>query len=98
MANLGITKTLLILLLALRRLRTPLSESELESFKNEGLALETRPDYWEEIEETLMTIVEENEELNQQFQTIKNELELLEEIPTEFLPTWEELELSLIHI
>ncbi len=95
MANLGITKTLLILLLALRRLRTPLSESELESFKNEGLALETRPDYWEEIEETLMTIVEENEELNQQFQTIKNKLELLEEIPTEFLPTWEELETEL---
>ncbi|MDE5106353.1 MAG: hypothetical protein O4808_04515, partial [Trichodesmium sp. St17_bin3_1_1] len=95
MANLGITKTLLILLLALRRLRTRLSESELESFKNEGLALETKPDYWEEIEETLMTIVEENEELNQQFQTIKNELELLEEIPTEFLPTWEELETEL---
>ena len=95
MANLGITKTLLILLLALRRLRTRLSESELESFKNEGLALETRPDYWEEIEETLMTIVEENEELNQQFQTIKNKLELLEEIPTEFLPTWEELETEL---
>ncbi|NET44150.1 CHAT domain-containing protein [Okeania sp. SIO2B3] len=97
MTNLSITNTLMIILLALRRLKNPLSEDELDTLRNEGFALETSPEYWEDIEETLMTIVEENEELNWHFQTIKKELELVEEIPTEFLPTWEELETELTY-
>ena len=95
MTNLSMTKTILIILLALRRLKNPLSEDELDTLRNEGFALETSPEYWENIEKSLMTIVEKNEELNWHFQTIKKELELVEEIPTEFLPTWEELETEL---
>lgn len=64
MVNLGIIKIFFIFLLVLWRLRICFFELELESFKNEGLVLEIKFDYWEEIEEILMIIVEENEELN----------------------------------
>ena len=98
MGNLGITKTLLILLLALRHLKTLLSNNELEALKNEGLALETSPEYWEEdIEPALMAIVAGNEELNQKFQYFQEELESVKEIPFEILPTWEELEKELAY-
>ena len=97
MANLGITKTLLILLLALRELKTPLSNNELEALKNEGLALETSPEYWEDIEPALMAIVDRNEELNGRFQEIYRQLRLIEgilgeELIQNILPTWKELE------
>jgi len=89
------TKTLLILLLALRELKSPLSEDELEALQNEGLALQTSPEYWEDIEPALMAIVERNDELNQKFQFFKKVLESVEEIPEEILPTWEEIETEL---
>lgn len=92
MANLGMTKTLLILLLALRELKTPLSNNELEALKNEGFALETSPEYWEDIEKALMAIIKKNEELNRGFQEIKKVLDSVEEVPPEIFPTWGELE------
>lgn len=95
MADLGMTKTLLILLLALRELKTPLSEDELKALQNEGFALEISTEYWEDIESALMAIIEGNEELNQKFLFFQRELELVEKIPPEILPTWEELKKEL---
>ena len=96
MANLDITKTLLIILLALRELKTPLSEDELEDLKNLGDMLKISPEYWEEdIKPVSMAIVESNEELNKKFQYFNKELESFKDIPFEILPTWEELETEL---
>ena len=61
--------------MALRELKTPLSDDKIEALQNEGFALEASPEYWEDIKEALMAIVEGNEELDRRFQFIKKELD-----------------------
>jgi len=94
--NSSATKTLLALLLALRELKVPLSTDEQEVLQNVGRQLELDPDYWEEIEEGLMAMIEANAALNHLFQLNKAKLEALDgQIPRELLPSLVELEQEL---
>lgn len=91
--NSSATKTLLALLMALRELKVPLSTDEQEVLQTVGRQLELDPDYWEEIEEGLLAMIEANAALNHLFQLNKAKLEALDgQIPRELLPSLAELE------
>ncbi|NEO81030.1 MAG: hypothetical protein F6J99_34390, partial [Moorea sp. SIO4G3] len=55
--NSPITITLLALLLALRELKTPLTQEELDDLADVGHQLALDPDDWEYIAEGLMAII-----------------------------------------
>ena len=67
--------TLLTLLLALRNLEDPLSESEQAQLYEVGEQLELDPDDWEFIKEGLLAVVSATTLLDKQFQTAKAQLD-----------------------
>ncbi|WP_424094410.1 CHAT domain-containing protein [Moorena producens] len=94
--NSPITITLLALLLALRELKTPLTQEELAGLADVGQQLALDPDDWEYIAEGLMVIIQGNEELNEYFQMAKACLEAIDgQIPSVVLPTYTELDQEL---
>jgi len=68
-------RTLLTLLLALRNLEDPLSESKQAQLYEVGEQLELDPDDWEFIEEGLLAVVSATTLLDKQFQTAKAQLD-----------------------
>lgn len=89
------TKALLALLLALRQLQVPLTSEEKEALKTVAAQLALDRDDWEWIEQGLRAVVQGNTELKRYFEFFQARLEKLEQIPTEVLPSWEELEREL---
>ncbi len=94
--NSAVTKTLLALLLALRELKTPLSNDEQSVLQNVGQQLELDPDYWDYIEEQLIAVIEANSALNQLYQYNRAKLDTFDgQIPRELLPSLDDLEREL---
>jgi hypothetical protein len=93
--NSSVTKTLLALLLALKKLEIPLSEDEQALLQCVGRQL-VYPDYWEFIEPELITIIQANSTLHQLFEAGKVKLDALDgRIPRELLPSLAYLEKEL---
>ncbi|MBD2208103.1 CHAT domain-containing protein [Calothrix sp. FACHB-1219] len=91
--NSSVTKTLLALLLALKKLEIPLSEDEQALLQDVGQQLALDPDYWEFIEPELITIIQANSTLHQLFEAGKVKLDALDgRIPRELLPSLAYLE------
>ncbi|MBD2198394.1 MULTISPECIES: CHAT domain-containing protein [Calothrix] len=94
--NSSVTKTLLALLLALKKLEIPLSEDEQALLQDVGQQLALDPDYWEFIEPELITIIQANSTLHQLFEAGKVKLDALDgRIPRELLPSLAYLEKEL---
>ena len=78
MATTSSDNTLLALLLALKTLKTPLTETEQAKLYEVGEQLELDPDDWEFIREGLIAIIADNPSLNDNFQYILTHLNALD--------------------
>jgi hypothetical protein len=88
--------TLLALLIALEQLQTPLTPHEKEALENTASQLYLDPDDWDFIKEGLITTIQANPTLYQNYQTALTQLQLVNaNIPSEQLPTQKELETEL---
>ncbi|MBD1939010.1 hypothetical protein [Microcoleus sp. FACHB-68] len=87
--------TQLALMLALQNLELPLSPEEEEALKKAGQKWARHPKRWESIVQELMPAIEANASLKYLYQTAKNQLDALGDIPPELLPTKEELKQEL---
>ena len=84
--------TKMAFLLALQDLNTTLSTQEKENLQEVVKQLNIQPKAWKShIEELLLKIVTDNNELNQSYQFYKSQLDNLEEIPQDLLPTQTEV-------
>ncbi|MDF0554059.1 hypothetical protein [Kamptonema sp. UHCC 0994] len=92
MATSSSDNTLLALLLALKTLKTPLTETERAKLYEVGEQLELDPDDWEFIREGLIAIISDNPSLNENFQDILTHLNTLDgNQERQLLPTGREL-------
>jgi hypothetical protein len=92
MATTSSDNTLLALLLTLKTLKTPLTETEQAKLYEVGEQLELDPDDWEFIREGLIAIIANNPSLNENFQDILTHLNALEgNQERQLLPTAREL-------
>ncbi|OCR02921.1 hypothetical protein BCD67_03240 [Oscillatoriales cyanobacterium USR001] len=92
MATSSSDNTLLALLLALKTLKTPLSETERAKLYEVGEQLELDPDDWEFIREGLIAIIADNPSLKKNFQDILTHLNALDgNQERQLLPTAREL-------
>lgn len=84
--------TILAYLLALQDLPNALNEGEQTSLKEVAKQLRTQPEAWNDyIEPSLVAIIQGNSLLNQSYQQYKNKLDNFGEIPSELLPTTDEI-------
>jgi hypothetical protein len=84
--------TIIAFLLAFQDLNTSLSTQDKQNFKEVAKQLETQPKAWEtHIKERLLKIISANPELNQSYQFYQSQLQNLEEIPDNLLPTESEI-------
>ncbi|BAZ49855.1 hypothetical protein NIES4103_24680 [Nostoc sp. NIES-4103] len=75
-------------LLAFQGLNTALSQQEKQNLKEVAKKLDSQPKAWESyIQKDLLEIIAANPELNQAYQFYKHQLDKLEEIPNDLLPT-----------
>ncbi|MGD1704597.1 hypothetical protein [Dapis sp. BLCC M229] len=85
-------KFLLSMLLAIKELDIPLNSEEKENLYIAGQQLSLDPSAWEEdIEPSLMEIINNNPSLNQVFQKINSKLEKIDNIPQNLIPNTEEM-------
>ncbi|NES03813.1 MAG: hypothetical protein F6K22_13775 [Okeania sp. SIO2F4] len=85
-------KFLLSMLLAIKELDSPLNAEEKENLYLAGQQLSLDPTAWEEdIEPTLMEIINNNPSLNTVFKSINSKLEKIDEIPQNLIPNTEEM-------
>ncbi len=85
-------KLLLSMLLAIKELDSPLKDEEKENLYIAGQQLSLDPSAWkEDIEPTLMEIINKNQSLNTAFQNINSKLEKIDEIPQDLIPNTEEM-------
>ena len=84
--------TIIAFLLAFQDLKTALGEQEKQNLKEVAKQLDTQPKAWEDyIKERLLEIITPNPDLNQSYQSYKSQLDNLEEIPADLLPTEAEI-------
>jgi hypothetical protein len=84
--------TILAYLLALQDLPNALNEGEQSNLKEVAKQLRFQPEAWNDyIEPSLVTIIQGNSLLNQSYQQYKNKLDNFGEIPSELLPTADEI-------
>ncbi|MDM9585560.1 MULTISPECIES: hypothetical protein [unclassified Nostoc] len=84
--------TIIAFLLAFQDLKTALGEQEKQNLKEVAKQLDTQPKAWEDyIKGRLLEIITPNPELNQSYQFYKSQLDDLEEIPDDLLPTEAEI-------
>lgn len=84
--------TILAYLLALQDLPNALNEGEQTSLKEVAKQLRTQPEAWNDyIEPSLVAIIQGNSLLSQSYQQYKNKLDNFDEIPSELLPTADEI-------
>jgi hypothetical protein len=84
--------TILAYLLALQDLPNALNEGEQTSLKEVAKQLRTQPEAWNDyIEPSLVAIIQGNSLLNQYYQQYKNKLDNFGEIPSDLLPTRDEI-------
>ncbi|MEH2321844.1 hypothetical protein [Nostoc sp.] len=84
--------TIIAFLLAFQDLKTALGEQEKQKLKEVAKQLDTQPKAWEDyIKERLLEIITPNPDLNQSYQFYKAQLDNLEEIPDDLLPTEAEI-------
>ncbi|MFN6484479.1 MAG: hypothetical protein RMY33_012450 [Nostoc sp. DedQUE03] len=85
--------TIIAFLLAFQDLKTALKEQEKQNLKEVAKQLDTQPKAWEDyIKKRLLEIITPNPDLNQSYQLYKSQLDKVEEIPDDLLPT--EVEIS----
>lgn len=86
-------KDLLAILLALSDLDEPLNKSESFALEEIASQLYLNPDTWKSHSQpSLLKVVENHPRLNQLYRTAKSQLNDLDELPSELLPTPVELE------
>lgn len=84
--------TIIAFLLAFQDLKTALKEQEKQNLKEVAKQLDTQPKAWEDyIKKRLLEIITPNPDLNQSYQFYKYQLDNLEEIPDDLLPTEAEI-------
>jgi hypothetical protein len=84
--------TIVAFLLAFKDLKTTLGEQEKQNLKEVAKQLDTQPKAWEDyIKERLLEIITSNPDLNQSYQSYKSQLDSVEEIPDDLLPTEAEI-------
>ena len=84
--------TIIAFLLAFQDLKTALGEQEKQKLKEVAKQLDTQPKAWEDyIKGRLLEIITPNADLNQSYQFYKSQLDKLEEIPDDLLPTEAEI-------
>ncbi|WP_341526617.1 hypothetical protein WKK05_29385 [Nostoc sp. UHCC 0302] len=84
--------TIVAFLLAFKDLKTTLGEQEKQNLKEVAKQLDTQPKAWEDyIKERLLEIITSNPDLNQSYQSYKSQLDSVEEIPDDLLPTEAEM-------
>ncbi len=89
----SVNNTLLALLLAVKNLETPLTKEEEASLSIAAQQFSVNPNGWDIIiQPELMTMINGNQALARQFQTIKTKLDNLSTIPSNLIPTTEELD------
>jgi len=90
----NLQNTLLALLLALKKLETPLSDTEQSALSQAAEQLYANPNAWDLlIEPPLLAMIQANESLNQLYKIAKSQLDALrDEIPSHLLPTQAEFE------
>ncbi|MEH2254425.1 hypothetical protein [Nostoc sp.] len=80
--------TIIAFLLAFQDLKTALKEQEKQNLKEVAKQLDTQPKAWEDyIKGRLLEIISPNADLNQSYQFYKTQLDNVEEIPDDLLPT-----------
>ena len=89
----SINNTLLALILAVKNIETPLNKEEEASLSTAAQQFSVNPQGWDIIiEPELMKMINGNRALAQEFQTIKAKLNKVSTIPSNLIPTEEELE------
>ncbi|MBN3906814.1 MAG: hypothetical protein HWQ35_09730 [Nostoc sp. NMS1] len=84
--------TLIAFLLAFQDLKTALKEQEKQNLKEVAKQLDTQPKAWEDyIKGRLLEIITPNADLNQSYQFYKSQLDKVEKIPDDLLPTEAEI-------
>lgn len=90
--------TIIAFLLAFQDLKTALGEKEKQNLKEVAKQLDTQPKAWEEyIKGRLLEIISPNADLNQSYQFYKFQLDNVEEIPDDLLPTEAEISKLISH-
>ncbi|MDZ8226352.1 hypothetical protein [Nostoc sp. ChiVER01] len=80
--------TIIAFLLAFQDLKTALGEQEKQNLKEVAKQLDTQPKAWEDyIKGRLLEIIIPNPDLNKSYQFYKSQLDNLEEIPNDLLPS-----------
>jgi len=84
--------TIIAFLLAFQDLKTALSEQEKQNLKEVAKQLDTQPQAWKiHSKKLLLEIIDLNPELNQSYQFYQSQLDKVEEIPNDLLPTEAEI-------
>lgn len=90
--------TIIAFLLAFQDLKTALKEQEKQNLKEVAKQLDTQPKAWEDyIKKRLLEIITPNPDLNQSYQFYKSQLDNVEEIPDDLLPTEAEISRLISH-
>lgn len=83
-----IDNTIMAFLLALQDLKTSLSEQEKQNLKEVAKQLDAQPKAWKtHTKILLLEIIADNPELNHFYQFYKSQLENVEEVPEDLLPS-----------
>ncbi|HLO86029.1 MAG TPA: hypothetical protein VK203_13625 [Nostocaceae cyanobacterium] len=84
--------TIMAFLLAFQGLDTSLTQQEKQNLKEVAKQLDSQPKAWKShIEQHLLEIIAANSELNQAYQFYKHQLDNIEEISNDLLPTEAEI-------
>ena len=84
--------TIIAFLLAFQDLKTALGEQDKQNLKEVAKQLDTQPKAWEEyIKGRLLEIISPNADFNQSYQFYKSQLDNVQEIPDDLLPTEAEI-------
>jgi hypothetical protein len=84
--------TIIAFLLAFQDLKIALGEQEKQNLKEVAKQLDTQPKAWEDyIKGRLLEIITPNPDLNQSYQFYKSQLDNVEKIPDNLLPTEAEI-------
>jgi hypothetical protein len=87
-----VDNTIIAFLLAFQDLNTSLSNQEKQNLKEVARQLDIQPKAWEaSIKGSLLAIITANPELNYSYQFYKSQLDNMEEIPHDLLPTAAEI-------
>ena len=90
--------TIIAFLLAFQDLKTTLGEQEKQNLKEVAKQLDTQPKAWEDYTKgRLLEIISPNADLNQSYQFYKSQLDNVEEIPDDLLPTEAEISKLISH-